>query len=390
MVVIEAFGARWVLDVSGLDEALARELVHLWDRATGIPASGESLSADACPPFVVTRTAEGWVEVDGSAQPTSDPDVPYRVSRRLTHASILRRSGQCVMLHAAGVATDDGGTVALVAASGTGKTTAGRVLGRRLGYVSDETVAVEHDLTVRAYPKPLSIVVDPASPSVKHERSPDDLRLRRAPRSLRLSAVVVLERSDDAVVPTLEPIGLVEAMGVVLPQTSALPSLDRPLDRLARVLAAGHGPYRLRYRDIDDCVDLVGDLAHAGVRTAPKEQDVVWTWVAGPTPSAPTEPAPEPASVTPPDDIALSTTVWRSDFRDAVVCDGSVLLLSRDGRPITLPGLAATLWLSADAPRTVGDLVGAATARIGSHPDAEALVLATARTLVGHGVLRAG
>ncbi len=146
---------------------------------------------------------DGGVEVDGTTHPTSDTDVPYRVSRQLTNASILRRSGQCVMLHAAGVASDDGGTVALVAASGTGKTTAARVLGRRLGYVSDETVAVEHDLTVRAYPKPLSIVVDPASPWVKHERSPDDLALRRPPHSLRLSAVVVLERSDDAVAPSL-------------------------------------------------------------------------------------------------------------------------------------------------------------------------------------------
>ena len=81
--------------------------------------------------------------------------------------------------------TDDGGTVALVAASGTGKTTAGRVLGRRLGYVSDETIAVEHDLTVRAYPKPLSIVVNPATPRVKHERSPDDLGLLRAAGALR-------------------------------------------------------------------------------------------------------------------------------------------------------------------------------------------------------------
>ena len=60
--VIDAFGARWTLDVSGLD---------------------------------------------GRAQQTADPDVPYLVSRSLGHVSV-------------------------------------------------ETVTVEHDLTVRAYPKPLS------------------------------------------------------------------------------------------------------------------------------------------------------------------------------------------------------------------------------------------
>ena len=248
MPVIDAFGATWAFDVSGLDEPLAEELLRLWDRAL-VPAvePGRFGGPDpAPPPFVVRRTEEGLVEVHGTALPTDDLDVPYRVSRALTTSSILRRAGQCLMLHAAGVAADDGGTVALVAASGTGKTTAARLLGRSLGYVSDETVAIEHDLTVRAHPKPLSIVVDPAEPTTKHERSPDDLGLQRAPGSLRLAAVVLLERRADVSAPRLEPIGLIEAMGAVLPQTSALPSLDRPLDRLARVLATGHGPYRLR------------------------------------------------------------------------------------------------------------------------------------------------
>ncbi len=371
MVVIDAFGARWALDVSGLDAPLARELVHLWDRATVAPTPGEPVAEHYCPPFVVTRTPAGWVEVDGSAQPTRDPDVPYRVSRQLTHASILRRSDHCVMLHAAGVSTDDGGTVALVAASGTGKTTAGRVLGRRLGYVSDETVAVEPDLTVRAHPKPLSIVVDPASPTVKHERSPDDLGLRRAPDSLRLSAVVVLERSDAAVVPSLEPIGLVDAMGVVLPQTSALPHLDRPLDRLARVLAAGHGPYRLRYRDIDDCVDLVTELAQ--VRDGHAIGDVTWTWFDGHDHVGPTTPAP--------DHVGPSTVVRRTAFGDAVLSDG-VLLVLRDHVPVTVPGLAASLWLAAQAPVAVSDLVIVAEDELGPHADAEEFVVTTVRLML--------
>ena len=229
--------------------------------------------------FVVRRTQEGSVEVDGQEQATDDRDVPYLVSRLLTLASIRRRSGSCVMLHAAGLATDDGGTVALVAGSGTGKTTAGRLLGRSLGYVSDETVTVEHDLTVRPYPKPLSIVTDPTVPTGKHEESPDDLGLRRAAPALRLSAVAVLERRDDVGGPVLEPIGLVEAMNLVLPQSSALPSVDRPLDRLARVLAIGHGPYRLTYRNIEDCVGLVTDLAHVGRGHA--IGDVTWTWFDG-------------------------------------------------------------------------------------------------------------
>jgi len=372
VAVIDAFGARWTLDVSGLDDHLADELLHLWDRALVDPgADGDP------PPFVVRRTQEGWVEVDGRAQQTDDPDVPYLVSRSLTIASIRRRSGSCVMLHAAGLATDDGGTVALVAGSGTGKTTAGRLLGRSLGYVSDETVTVEHDLTVRAYPKPLSIIVDPAVPTSKHERSPDDLGLRRAGPTLRLSAVAVLERRDDAGEPTLEPIGLVEAMGVVLPQSSALPSLDRPLDRLARVLATGHGPYRLSYRDIDDCVDLVSGLAHAP-DDGPSPDDVTWTWFDGTGHEGEATPVPE--------DFGPSTKVRRNRFRDAIASDGVVLVM-RDWTPVTLPGLAATIWLATQEPCTVADLVTAATVQLGPHPGGQQIVLDTVRMLIADELL---
>ena len=38
VAVIDAFGARWTLDVSGLDDHLADELLHLWDRALVEPA----------------------------------------------------------------------------------------------------------------------------------------------------------------------------------------------------------------------------------------------------------------------------------------------------------------------------------------------------------------
>ena len=403
VTMIDAFGARWTLDVSGLDAHLADELLHLWDRAIVTDAAGGAeaghpaeASTEDAPDFVARRTDDGSVTVGERTQHADDLDVPYLVSRLLTTASIVRRVGSCVMLHAAGIATDDGGTVALVAASGTGKTTASRVLGRSLGYVSDETIAVEHDLTVRPYPKPLSIIVDPGAPTSKHERSPDDLGLVRAPRSLHLSAVAVLDRRDDVAEASLEPIGLVEALALVLPQTSGLVSLDRPLDRLARVLSVGGGPYRLTYRDIDDCVDLVADLAHARQRGAddvawtwidgladarqPAAGDVAWTWIDG------LEDAAFPMSV--PEDFGPSTTLWRNGFRDALLSNG-VLLVMQDWSPVTLPGLAATLWLAAAEKCTVADLVDVATVELGGHPDAEAIVLDTVRALISTRILTA-
>lgn len=389
MFVIDAFGARWTLDVSGLEPPLGAELQRLWERARVDGAEPGHASGDApgdapdAPAFVVRRTVEGRVEIDGMPYQLLDADLPYAVSRALTAASIHRRSGQCLMLHAAGVATDDGGTVALVAGSGTGKTTASWVLGQRLGYVSDETVCVEHDLRVRAYPKPLSVVVDPEAPRGKRESSPDELGLVRAPAALSLSCTVLLRRSPDVLSPVLEPIALVDAMAEVLPQTSALPSLDRPLDRLAVALAAGHGPWRLTYRDVADCVDLVADLAHRRFPDGPPHE-VTWTWVPGHDATDSREAtAPEPASA-----VDARTTWTRSPFRDAVVSDGSALVML-DRVPVTLPGLAATVWLAAVDPVGLADLVGVATASHGPHPDAAEVVAGTVTSLVAQGLLRA-
>ena len=74
MAVIDAFGAPWTFDVSGLDDDLADRLLHLWDRALVEPDGGA-----APPAFVVRRTEGGRVEVDGLEQAGDDRDVPNLV-----------------------------------------------------------------------------------------------------------------------------------------------------------------------------------------------------------------------------------------------------------------------------------------------------------------------
>jgi hypothetical protein len=374
-VLVDAFGCRWTFDVRGLGDGLADTVEHLWQRARA-ERHGPT-GAEAPPVFSARRHLDGSVEVQGSVQRVADEDVPYVVSRALTLSSITRRTGDCLMLHAAGLAAPDGAVVALVAASGTGKTTAAATLGRRLGYVSDETVAIEHDLEVRAYPKPLSVVVDPARPMTKHERSPDDLALVRAPDGLRLAATVVVERDPDLAEPVLEPLGLVEAAALALPQTSAVARLDRPLDRLARALAAGHGPWRLRYAEIAECSDLVAALA-AGEAPGGVPDPVTWEWVDG---SGRDHPEPTPDAEPTPDSV-----VHRARFDDALVSGGQVLVL-RERVPTSLPGLAAVVWQRCTEPMGIADLVDAATEVLGEHPDGERLVLDTVRVLVGAGVV---
>lgn len=386
-MLLDAFGCRWRLDVSGLGPATAAHLEGLWSRLAVQPPSLGDEDASAAPVFAISRGSEpGMVVIDGAEQVVAEDDLPYAVSRALTFASIIRRTGQCLMLHAAGVATPDGATVALVAASGTGKTTAASRLGRRLGYVTDETVAVEDGLRVRAYPKPLSVVIDPSDPHGKSEHSPDELGLLPAPDDLRLVATVVLERTEEVEAPVLEPFALVDAATLVLPQTSALPSLDRPLARLAEVLVAGHGPWRLRYREIDDCAETVAELA-GGSAPGGVPEPVEWEWVdgRGSGPDDPADPSAPPAPGTAV--VELDTVVVRARFGDALVSDGAVLVL-QDSLPTTLPGLAARAWLAADAPTSVARLVEEAEEGLGSHPEAEHLVLGAVRSLVERGVLR--
>ena len=89
--------------------------------------------------------------------------------------------GQAVMLHAAGLSTQDGVVIGLVGGSGAGKSTATERLCRSaFGYVTDELLVVEPDGTVRAYPKPLSVIPERGDRSGKEPKGPDQLGLRPA------------------------------------------------------------------------------------------------------------------------------------------------------------------------------------------------------------------
>ena len=380
-LLVDAFGAPWVLDVDGLGAPLAGRVRALWARA----ASGPAPDREALP-FVVARE-EGLFTIEGIPHRAADDEVPYLVSRAVTMASIRRRTGECLLLHAAGVSGSDGRTVALVAPSGTGKTTAARVLGAHFGYVSDETVAVEADRTVRPYAKPLSLVTDPDVPHDKSEAAPDELGLLRAPAGLRLVSVVVLDRDPALAGPRLEPIGLVEALAEVIPQTSALLTLPAPMETLVGALVSGGGPWRLSYSEIADCVDLVGSLLTG--TASPDPDPLAWTSEtgdepvtddAGPDPSEDPEDAP---AVT----LGPEVLLERTPFQHAVHSEGQSLVV-RSRRPAVLPGLGSTVWRAAGAPTSVGRLVEVAVERHGAHPGAEEVLTATVQALLASGHLR--
>lgn len=350
--VIDAFGALWSLDTSAID-ADARERLHvLWARCR-VP--GGAATDAGVEPFVV----EG-----------SDA---YAVSRALTLASLRRRRGSAVLLHAAGLSRGDR-AIALVGQSGAGKSTASRVLGQHFGYLSDETVAVEPDGRVAPYPKPVSVITDPSAPWEKGEWSPDELGLRKPSEPAYLTGLVVLERDPARDAPELVELPLIDALLAVIAQSSSLPALDRPLHRLAEVVSGSGGPYLLRYNEIRDCVDLLSTLLDAD----PEAVRHPWTSTPGPVPV--------PNSPSPP--FGTDTPMVRAPWRDAVHGEGGTLVLLGE-TPSRLGPVGEVLWHVAAAPVTREAAYAAVVADLGPHPEARQAVDDGVTTLLDLGLLRA-
>ncbi|MBA2954563.1 ATP-binding protein [Nocardioides sp. CGMCC 1.13656] len=208
-------------------------------------------------------------DTDGSAvaesrvalSSTSLPRLMDAISPAVTVAAIERQAGELLMLHACGLADPrTGRTIALVAPSGTGKTTAASTLGRHLSYVSDETVGVTADGTVVAYPKPLSVLVGPDD-TVKQQVDPGVLGLPVAPERLELAAILWLDRDPDGPErPTVESMPTVRAIAQLSPQISSLTRFETPLRRVASTLHRVGGLHRVRYREVGDLRPIVSGL----------------------------------------------------------------------------------------------------------------------------------
>ncbi len=358
--VIDAFGARWGLDTAALTPEEGERLRVLWERCR-IPGAGSA--DDGVEPFVVT---------------SSDP---YAVSRAITLASIGRRRGSAVLLHAAGLSDGDR-AIALVGPSGTGKSTAARALGQHFGYLSDETVAIEPDGRISPYPKPVSTIDDPTKPWAKSESSPDELGLRKARDPAYLHALVVLERDPAHTVPELVHLPLADAVLAVIKETSSQPIVERPLHRLAHLVSLSGGPYLLRYSEIDQCLELLRGLFTTD------HDDTVADWSSTPGPirgddrDRLVESQPEAEA-----DVEDSSVVTRGPWRDAVHGeDGSVVLINNT--PVRLGPIGEVIWDCALEPLSVADARAAVVESLGDHPDAGSLVQQGIADMLASGVLR--
>ncbi|GAB3587959.1 hypothetical protein [Calidifontibacter terrae] len=358
-MVVDAFGSTIRVDVA---QGASERLREQWSRC---------LVDD-------TRLHDATVR----HEPGSALERDYPLSTAVTLAAITAQAGRTLMVHACGVADPTSGRVAtLVAASGTGKTTAARTLATAgLGYVSDETVAIDAEGTVRPYPKPLSRVVDPQQPYRKEQLSPDELGLAAPPSGRLVPGPFVLLRRDPlrTAGPTLAPIDLIDGMLDIIPQTSALPSMATPLATLAGVLAAGGGAFALDYAEFSQCTELIRDLLAQSSEIASDVEHL--------PPSPKLRLSGEPAPLPGEDALLPGVELRRAVYTDAVMRDGRVLTL-HGPRVSLLGGIGTILWLASERFTSLSHLRDLCVAEAGDHPDADRLVGAAALELFRNGTL---
>lgn len=307
--------------------------------------------------------------------------VPAQMNRlvhTLTDRGITTLSGRAVMLHAAGLATEDGSVLVLVAESGTGKTTAAVKLCRQhFGYVTDETVAILESGEVLPFAKPLSIVNDPRVPEVKLHQSPDELGLRTCPDELTVRRIVLLSRHPDPMRPRLSVVDPIDAVAELVLHTSALGQLDRPVQRLLELIDLTGEVLQLDYHEIEDAADLLRSIAPSGAPEQGSATGLSERWI----PVAATDSDREQRQ-SEPGHLHEGNVVDGADF-------GDYCLLLVESAVVTLGPLGATLWreVRARGQATLPDLVDAAANQHGAHTEAARLVTAAIDSLLAIGVL---
>jgi hypothetical protein len=326
------------IEIAAADEDTRSRLARQWSRAAVGAPSDEAVDIVHAP--------------SGAAESKDAGD--YALTTQVTLAALRATAGERYNLHAGGLADDDGRVLAVVAPSGTGKTTATRLLAERLGYVSDETISITPDGRVHPHAKPLSLVTDPEHPGRKEQRSPDELGLRPTPVTARLGRFVVLRRG----VP--DPRGLVrldtmEALLNLIEQSSSVSQATDPLVTLLSLVQSVGGVWALEYDEISEHLDelealLARDLTAEAVPSLKRH------------PGGPKM-----------DRRGSVDTLVRLPWVDAIELDDEVLVLQAM-RAVRLDHLMATTWLELTSPRTLDELLALVQSRHGEHPDARELV----------------
>lgn len=285
---------------------------------------------------VIAAIQDSWKDarVDDDREPDAVVDVSLlsalsldhlleSLSVRVTLKALEHRGGEALLFHAAGVAASDGRVIAFVGPSGRGKTTISRNLAKHYGYVSDETIAVDCDLEVRPYRKPLSLKRDPRP---KEQVAPSDLGLLHLPETpLTLARLIVLDRHEEATAPYVEHLDILDGINVVLPETSYLIEVPHPLQQLANLVERTGGILRLHYSEAADLIDFIPSILEMKSSAGSWENGLA-------------------ASERELADRVRGRSVVPGDVVDAISAEDRVLLLKNDRIAVMLDGVGPGIW----------------------------------------------
>ena len=182
------------------------------------------------------------------------------LTQSITRALIEQRAGELLMLHAGAVCNPTtGASIAYVAPGGTGKTTLSRLLGSTYGYLTDETVGIEpRTWEIEPYPKPLSTRT-PEGGYPKCELGPDELGLLAAHPRPRLSTLALMRRTPGRTEAKISRMDLFDAITALVPETSSLPAMDRPLHLLADLHDELDGVWLLEFGESEQLNDWIDE-----------------------------------------------------------------------------------------------------------------------------------
>lgn len=229
--------------------------------------------------LVISRREAGQIQADyppalnpAAIESSSPAYAAERLTVQVTLQILKARAGRSHLFHAAslglpahqqqGAADQPLPALALVAPSGTGKTTATRFLGQQLSYLSDETALIDpSSLLITPYPKPLSIIEEESQPKVQY--NPADLGLLPAhpQESYRLEHLVILNRvKDQKVAPSCRRLDLASALFALILQTSGVQEMPQGLGELAALINRLGGAIEVTYSEISQTLPLFKDL----------------------------------------------------------------------------------------------------------------------------------
>ena len=307
----------------------------------------------------------------GDQDASSRDHLRYVLTTEITSRAIATLSGEHLLFHACGLSDPDGRVAALIGGTTAGKSTAAMVLGRTsFGYVTDEVVAVNEAAHVLPFPRPIALERGGGELGGKVQRGPDELQLRRCPPVMSLHRLVLLERRiEPHGSPELKQVPAADAIIEIVPQTSALAALDRPLQRLCALIERSGGVFRLIYDDIGDTADILRELLASDQR-----RSIDW---------APTDGSP---SVTNADAGVGRGRVERSAVADAVVVDDALIVLV-GGDVVRLSELGRAVWFATSHAPTLPELCDAVVSTVGPHPDAYQLVQEAVASMRQSGIL---